>query len=197
MIEIVSRSVASIAGMKWYFTGKSCKRGHIAERQTVNGSCRYCSSENYDRRRDAINESKRRTYDKDKEREKRNTTTYNERRRAKYAANPEKFRERNKKNYLKTPDIWKNIARNRKALLKKADGKHAQSDVDRIRVSQKDKCAFCKTKLKGLGHIDHIIALSKGGTNWPRNLQLLCVQCNCSKKDKDPIDFARREGRLL
>jgi hypothetical protein len=41
--EIISRSEAKARGLKTYFTGKPCKHGHVAIRQTSNGSCRECS----------------------------------------------------------------------------------------------------------------------------------------------------------
>ena len=34
--------------------------------------------------------------------------------------------------------------------------------------------------------IDHVIPLSKGGTNWPANLRPACDRCNSSKRDKMP-----------
>ena len=30
-------------GLKWYFTGEPCSRGHIAQRLTANSKCRRCS----------------------------------------------------------------------------------------------------------------------------------------------------------
>lgn len=36
---IISRSEAKASGLKWYFTGKPCKRGEIAKRKTSNGDC--------------------------------------------------------------------------------------------------------------------------------------------------------------
>lgn len=41
-----SRSAAIEAGEKFYNTGKPCKRGHVAKRSTMDGSCSACRAEN-------------------------------------------------------------------------------------------------------------------------------------------------------
>jgi 5-methylcytosine-specific restriction endonuclease McrA len=40
--EIISRAQAQARGLPKYFTGKSCKHGHVSPRRTVNGVCIAC-----------------------------------------------------------------------------------------------------------------------------------------------------------
>lgn len=44
------------------------------------------------------------------------------------------------------------------------------------------RCAYCKSNKKL--EYDHIIPVSKGGSNTARNIQLLCERCNRSKSAK-------------
>lgn len=49
-MDIISKEEAQSAGQIFYFTGKSCKHGHISERMVKGGTCRECKrivSENY------------------------------------------------------------------------------------------------------------------------------------------------------
>jgi hypothetical protein len=39
MLEIVTRQEARDRGLKRYFTGQKCKRGHVAERWTCDANC--------------------------------------------------------------------------------------------------------------------------------------------------------------
>jgi hypothetical protein len=41
--DITSLTSARAAGRTFYFTGKPCKRGHVAERYSHNGSCVVCT----------------------------------------------------------------------------------------------------------------------------------------------------------
>ena len=67
-----------------------------------------------------------------------------------------------------------------------------------LRTEQGNKCAFCYRALgDGIVHLDHIVPLARGGLLDDSNLQVLCPQCNRRKADKDPIQFARENGRLL
>lgn len=87
--------------------------------------------------------------------------------------------------------------RNKKVRRKGAEGTHTLEDIRAIFARQKNKCAECGINLSRGHHIDHIQPLSRGGSNWPKNLQALCPTCNLQKHASDPIDFARKKGRLL
>jgi 5-methylcytosine-specific restriction endonuclease McrA len=95
------------------------------------------------------------------------------------------------------PDKSSAADRNKKAMTRGAQGKHSSSDIQRILHMQNFKCAECKTSVRRNFHVDHIIPLSRGGSNWPSNIQILCPPCNLEKHASDPIEFARRRGRLV
>lgn len=99
------------------------------------------------------------------------------------------------------PEAHRANTQNRRARELKADGSHSKRDVQKLFVLQRNKCASCNSSLKKgsekIYHVDHIVALSKGGSNWPSNLQLLCPTCNLRKSAKDPLDWANENGKLL
>jgi HNH endonuclease len=84
------------------------------------------------------------------------------------------------------------LIRNRKrhALKRGARGTHTQADIERLFVKQNGKCVYCQTELrrsgKGKFHVDHRMPLKLGGSNFPRNLRLLCPKCNVRKKGLHP-----------
>lgn len=55
---------------KYYFTGKSCKRGHIDKRQTSNGGCLSCNLSYYRENKEEIDAYKKEHKNKNKERYK-------------------------------------------------------------------------------------------------------------------------------
>lgn len=76
-------------------------------------------------------------------------------------------------------------------------GKHTNSDIRRIFRLQKGRCGYCRSKLRPGMHRDHVVAIANGGTNFARNMQLLCEECNRRKASKSPEDFAREMGLLI
>ena len=49
-------------------------------------------------------------------------------------------------------------------------------------------CPYCDKPFTG-GHIDHVIPVSKGGTNDRKNLAYVCARCNLSKGNKNLDEF--------
>ena len=53
MSAIISRAEAKAAGLKRYFTGKPCPKGHVADRGVGDGACVICKAEDSRRRYEA------------------------------------------------------------------------------------------------------------------------------------------------
>lgn len=63
--------------------------------------------------------------------------------------------------------------------VKNAIGKFTLEEWKELIKRFQNKCAGCKKETKLT--IDHIIPISKGGTNYISNIQPLCLVCNSSK----------------
>lgn len=50
-MKIITRAEAKASGLQRYFPGSSCKKGHVAERTTVDGQCTVCCNEKMRARR--------------------------------------------------------------------------------------------------------------------------------------------------
>jgi len=61
-------------------------------------------------------------------------------------------------------------------------GSYSAGDVRRLLVLQNHLCRLCNRHLGITGyHVDHVVALARGGNNVVGNLQLLCPGCNLKK----------------
>jgi 5-methylcytosine-specific restriction endonuclease McrA len=263
-----TRKEARKAGLKHYFTGMPCIKGHVAKRFATSAGCEECAAvhtaarraknpeiyrkrqrelyhsdperfreyqqlyrdANVDKVREAArnwaknNPEKKRAYrvanreqirewrtayraanaakiaDKNLAWKQKNRDIINEKRRAHRAKHPDVMRTANARTKAwkkANPDQVRVAEHAMRARRAAADGAHTAADISRIRKAQKDKCSYCRTKLKGEGHLDHILALSRGGRNSPDNLQLLCKPCNLAKWARDPVEFAQSLGFLI
>lgn len=201
-----TKEAAREAGLRHYFTGLPCKRWHVACRYTSTGQCVDCQREhrrewaaaNPEKEREsrvaslrkwtANNPELKREYAR-RSNSKPEVSANNVRRARRWAeANPERAHE-----------LRLVADRNRRALRRGCPDTHTKDDVAEIMRRQKYRCAECGASVRKTTerHVDHIMPLSRGGSNGKQNLQVLCPPCNLKKAAKHPIDFAQERGRLL
>lgn len=82
------------------------------------------------------------------------------------------------------PERCKAAAHKHRALKLQAQGTHTAQDIQKQYKNQQGKCYYCRKKVGITYDVDHVIPLSKGGTNDPSNLVIACPHCNRSKCDK-------------
>ena len=150
---------------------KACKCIKAKERRQRNlKAARIKGLESYYRNRDSALEYKRRHYEENREAERARTKAY-------IAANP---------------DIARSNNHARRARLLDAEGKYSAADVSTKLAEQGGKCFWCEVDLDGVYHVDHIVPVSKGGSNWPSNICCSCPPCNLRKGATLPEQFRRR-----
>lgn len=214
-----TRAEAKATGSKRYFTGKACVHGHAAPRVTINGNCLVCAFERTSqflkekwandpewRNKKNADEKTRRHKPENLALDRPKNAERVRRRRQEFPEIAEKSRRICREYYQKVrkhDPAYKEAKivhhRTRRSRKLGNEGVHKPEDITEILKRQKFKCAECGVSVKDKKnrHVDHIMPLALGGSNWPTNLQILCPPCNLSKSAKHPIDFAQRKGRLL
>jgi 5-methylcytosine-specific restriction endonuclease McrA len=91
---------------------------------------------------------------------------------------------------VKITDLHK--VRLRRAARAGAEGTFTLEDVEQMYASQGGCCAYCGVPVGDVYDIDHIVPLSRGGSNWPGNLCIACPTCN-SRKGRKPAEQFRAE----
>lgn len=161
---------------------KNTKSGHC-------NPCKECSN-----KRNAIIRSKNKEYysvhnkewrkknaDKNRERKRKwNSENYAE----KIKPYQQKYRQEHKEEKYASNRKYRNLKLN-------CEGSHTESEWRILLEFYGNRCLACNSK-ENLSR-DHVVPLSKGGTDYIENIQSLCKSCNSKKKDKE-IDF--RGGRI-
>lgn len=205
---IIDRKSAIANNLPRYFTGRSCKRGHVAERYTSSGVCVLCqhakTSEWRSKNRDAIKQynaawrSRNPIYSGDWYRK----NIFRERERSRLNA-----AERRRKDPASVREYNKAWRRANALHARRYDQMYAEQNraarnerQSRRRVRQaSQKCDCCSreeilsiyevARERGM-EVDHIVPLAIGGLHCAKNLQALSPQCHREKTSSDIAKIA-------
>ena len=77
----------------------------------------------------------------------------------------------------------------RRALMRAAGGSFTPDDLRWIYEVQVGLCCYCWQDLDGIGSVDHMTPLSRGGSNEATNIALCCRRCNSAKGARTVAEF--------
>lgn len=85
---------------------------------------------------------------------------------------------------IANPDAYLAQVHLRRARKLGGEGSYGPEDIQRLLHAQNGLCNGCSCDISEKYTVDHMDPLSRGGSNWPSNLQLLCKTCNSSKNNR-------------
>jgi 5-methylcytosine-specific restriction endonuclease McrA len=100
----------------------------------------------------------------------------------------QKDKARHQKRYYENPEYYSNKSHVRRVKQFAAEGRYSAADIQELYQSQECRCLYCGIPIffdiDCDLHRDHVVPISRGGTNYPSNIALACQSCNLSKGDK-------------
>lgn len=103
-------------------------------------------------------------------------------------ATPERVNAANQKWRRQHPEQAAAIGKANCANRRAAPGKLTTAEVQMLRAAADSVCAYC-LQLCVKPVLEHVIPISRGGTNTPDNIVMACQWCNNSKGTKTPLEF--------
>lgn len=184
-MNLITRTEARDRGLKRYFTGAPCSRGHIAERYVATWSCVVCSAVQIARWQAKPEHRTRHRAYKAKRGEYRRTQGGRAAR-------------------LKYNSSSKGRATFQRSNVKRRTRIRAVRYLEHETPMPADGlCPHCTVPMIGIYPAldtptqDHILALAAGGDHVPGNTEMICLECNLIKGDRPLEDLllkiARRE----
>ena len=85
----------------------------------------------------------------------------------------------------------------RRAKKRAAEGVFTDADIRALYKTQRGTCAYCGIGLGRKYHADHKTPLCRGGTNWPRDVHLVCKPCNLRKGRMTHEEYVMRMASLV
>lgn len=92
--------------------------------------------------------------------------------------------------HRRNPGARRAYRHNREARKRDLPGTHSAADVRAQYERQSGRCYYCQKVVVSGYHVDHVIPLSKGGSNGPENIVIACADCNLRKNAAHPMDWA-------
>jgi 5-methylcytosine-specific restriction endonuclease McrA len=111
---------------------------------------------------------------------------------------PEPDRQRSRKFRAENRDLCRYYANQYRARKAGAEGDCSPEEWEAILAYFDNRCAYCLRPENEVGTLarEHMLPLSRGGSNRAENLVPSCKPCNSSKHDKTPMEFLAAQGQL-
>jgi len=148
-------------------------------RDSLHAKCKSCYNQYQSEKHSSLKYKEKR-----KERLANQRDHINARQRDYYSKNPDKWREYYQQRDLDNPEGALARVHKRRARIKGNGGAYSAKEWKDLCDLFGNKCLACGNTTLPLT-VDHVIPLSKGGTNDITNLQPLCKPCNTNKRTSE------------